>query len=325
MSGGRVRSWQRLDFDGEDGREVVDDGGPGVAGVGGSVDLAAGGAEVEAALIESVDGHGVAEDVDVAVLLGEALGERFPLVAAGAGAEDAEGAIEREMFGVAFDGDDEDGFGFVRVDVDGEAEVGGKVPADLVPLVTGVIGAHDVPVFLHKEGVGTCRVHGDVVDAVADLGGGIGDVFGVEAAVDGAPGETGVVCAESASGGDGDDDAVGICGVEEDGVEAHAAGAGLPMGAGLLGAETGELLPGEACVGGAEEGGVLDAREDGVGVGEGRFKVPDAFELPRVRGAVVPLVGGGSGLVREAVADGIPGFAAVVGALDELAEPAGGL
>ena len=53
--------------------------------------------------------------------------------------------------------------------------------------------------------------------------------------------------------------------------------------------------------------------------------MPDALELPRVRRAVVPLVRAGHAVVGELVADRLPGLAAVVGALDELAEPAAGL
>ncbi len=90
-------------------------------------------------------------------------------------------------------------------------------------------------------------------------------------------------------------------------------------------AQAGELGPGLAAVGGAEEGGVFDAGVDGVGIGERGLEVPDALELPRMRRAVVPLVGAGDAVVGELVADGVPGFAAVVGALDDLAEPAAGL
>jgi len=61
------------------------------------------------------------------------------------------------------------------MDVDGEAEVGGQVAGDLVPVVARVVGAHDVPVLLHKECSGARGVRGDVVDAVADLGGGVGN------------------------------------------------------------------------------------------------------------------------------------------------------
>ena len=45
-----LRLGEGLDFDAEDGGEVVGDGVPGVAAVGGAVDLAAGGAEVDAAV-----------------------------------------------------------------------------------------------------------------------------------------------------------------------------------------------------------------------------------------------------------------------------------
>ena len=74
---------QRLDLDGEHRRQVLGDGRPVVAAVGRAVDLAAGSAEVDAAVVERVDGHGVAQDVDVAVLLRQALGQWLPLVASG--------------------------------------------------------------------------------------------------------------------------------------------------------------------------------------------------------------------------------------------------
>jgi hypothetical protein len=63
------KSWQGLDLDGINGREVADYGRPSVTGIGRAVDLTSGGAEIDAALIEGVDRHGVAEDVDVAVFL----------------------------------------------------------------------------------------------------------------------------------------------------------------------------------------------------------------------------------------------------------------
>src|SRR5215471_6895037 len=90
-------------------------------------------------------------------------------------------------------------------------------------------------------------------------------------------------------------------------------------------AEAGEFLPVLAAVGGAEEGGVFDAGVDGVGVGERRLEVPDALELPRVRGAVVPLMGAGDAVVDEFVADGVPCGAAIVGTLHDLPEPTAGL
>src|SRR3990172_2427374 len=49
--------------------------------------------------------------------------------------------------------------------------------------------------------------------------------------------------------------------------------------------------------------------------------MPDALELPRVVRVVVPLVRAGLALVLELVADGLPVLAAIVGAVDHLAEP----
>ena len=103
----------------------------------------------------------------------------FPLVAAGAAAVNLQLAVDGEMLGVALDGDHVDGFGLVGVDIDDEAEVGGKIAADFVPVVAGVVGAHDVPVLLHEEDIGTRGVQRDVVDAVADLGVGVGHVVAI--------------------------------------------------------------------------------------------------------------------------------------------------
>ena len=230
------KSWEGLDFDGKDGGKIVDNGVPRVAGVIRTIDLSAGGAEVDAAGIEPIHGHGVAKNIDVAILLGKALGEGFPFVAARAAAVDAQLAFVDEMFAVALDGNDVDSFGFVGVNVNDEAEIGGKIAADFVPLIAGVIAAHDVPMFLHEENIGTRRMQGDVMDTVADFGVLIGNVRGTEAAVDGRPGFAAVVGAEGAGGGNGDVDAVEILGILDDGVEAHGARAGLPLGAGAMAA-----------------------------------------------------------------------------------------
>ena len=64
----------------------------------------------------------------------------------------------------------------------------------------------------------------------------------------------------------------------------------------------GKLLPGLAAVGGAEHRRVLRAGIDRVGVGQRRFEMPDALELPRMLRAVVPLVRAGHAVVDELVA-----------------------
>ena len=53
------------------------------------VDLSARGAEIDAALIERIDGHRVAQHVHVAIALRQAFRQRFPFVAAGPAAIDA--------------------------------------------------------------------------------------------------------------------------------------------------------------------------------------------------------------------------------------------
>ena len=108
-------------------------------------------------------------------------------------------------------------------------------------------------------------------------------------------------------------------------MQAHSAGARLPLGPRAVAAEAGEFLPRKAAVAGMEQGGVFHAGIDGIGIGERRFEMPDAFELPGMRRAVVPLVRAGDALVDELVAHGLPGPAAVVAALDHLPEPAAGL
>ena len=120
-------------------------------------------------------------------------------------------------------------------------------------------------------------------------------------------------------------DPVRVVGVDQDRVQAEPAGARLPVLAARVLAQARELVPGLAGVRGLEERRVLDPRVDGVRVVERRLEVPDARELPRVLGAVVPLVRPGNAVVRELVADGLPVLAAVVGALHHLAVPAGGL
>ena len=167
-------------------------------------------------------------------------------------------------------------------------------------------------------------MHRDAVNAVADLGVRVGNLFGPQSAVDRLPGLAGVVAPERARCRDGDEDPSGLARIEEDRVQAHAAGAWLPKVT-LGAAQSGKFLPGLAAVHGAEQGGVFRAGVDGIGIGERRFEMPDSLELPRVLRAVVPLVGAGDAVVDELVPDRLPRFAAVFGALNHLAEPAAGL
>ena len=142
-----------------------------------------------------------------------------------------------------------------------------------------------------KSDVRPRAVHGDAVDAEADLGRRVGRysrlagprLIGFQvwppSSVRKAPAAEMATKMRSV-----------VAGIEEDGVQAHAAGAGLPFGAGAVAAQAGQLVPGLAAVGGAEQGGVFHAGVDRVRIGQRRLEVPDALELPGVLRAVVPLV-----------------------------------
>src|SRR5208283_1695383 len=132
------------------------------------------GAEINSAGIQSIDGHGITQNVYIAIALWEAVGECFPFIAAAAAAVNAQLAIERKVLGIALDGDDVDGFGLVRMDINRKTKIGGKIAADFMPQIARIIAAHDVPMFLHIEHIGMGRMNGDVVHAMPDFGGGIG-------------------------------------------------------------------------------------------------------------------------------------------------------
>src|SRR6185312_6334360 len=131
--------------------------------------------------------------------------------------EHAQLAIEGEVLGVTLDGDNVNGFRLVRVHVNHESEVGGQITADFFPVIATVVRAHDVPMLLHEERVGTLRMHSDVMDTVSDLGVLIGDVLRAQTFVDGLPGRASVIGAEGAGGGDGDVNPLGIFGIKNDG------------------------------------------------------------------------------------------------------------
>src|SRR5262245_32100947 len=91
------------------------------------------------------------------------------------------------MLRVALNRDDVDGVRLVRVDIDHETEIRRQIPADLFPGIAGVFRAQDIPMLLHKEYIGARAIHGDAVNAMADLSRGVGDVKGMQAAIDRLP------------------------------------------------------------------------------------------------------------------------------------------
>src|ERR1019366_876382 len=175
---------QRLHLNRKHGRKIADNWGPAVSGIGGGIYLSAAGAEIHSAFVERIDGHGVAQHVDVAVALRQAFGERLPLVSSAAAAEHSQLAIWNKMLRVALDGDYVDGLRLAGVHVDDEPEIGRYIATDFLPRLARVVAAHDVPVILHEEHSRTRRVHCDMVNAVADLGVRVWDVLRTQSAVD---------------------------------------------------------------------------------------------------------------------------------------------
>src|SRR6267143_779671 len=115
-----------------------------------------------------------------------------------------------------------------------------------------------------------------------------------------------------------------------------------------MAAQSGELLPRLAAVVRAEQACVLHPCVHRIWIAKRRFEMPDSLELPRVLCAVIPLMRGQGfpgfrgGVVDEFVALALrhslwrgpfarrcpwlcPGFAAVIGALNDLPEPAAAL
>ena len=111
---------------------------------------------------------------------------------------------------------------------------------------------------------------------------GSGNVLRPQSAIDRLPGRAAVIGAKRTRSGDCDEDAIRIGRIEQDRVQAHAAGAGLPLRSGAVAAQAGKFVPCLAAVGGAKHCGVFDAGIDRVRIVKRRFEVPDAFELPRM-------------------------------------------
>jgi hypothetical protein len=161
--------------------------------------------------------------------------------------------------------------------------------------------------------------------AVADLGRRVWHEIGLQSAGDRPPRLTGVVAPKRAGGGDGGEDPRRVARIQQDGVQAHAAGARLPAGPRAVAAQSRQFLPRRSAVDGTEQGGVFHPGVHRLRIGQRWLQMPDALELPGAGSAVIVLVSADLPLVNELVAHWLPGLAAIVGALHQLAEPAAGL
>src|SRR3954447_26334165 len=185
--------------------------------------------------------------------------------------------------------------------------------------------------------------------AVADLSVRVGNVLRTQPAINGFPCLPAVVGAKCARSGDRNPDALGILRIEDDGVQAHAAGSWLPLRTGPMAAQPGKFLPVLRTISRSENSRVLHARIHRVGIRRRWFEVPDTLELPGMLCAVIPLVSSqrlaalARLVIRELVALGfrhsvrrrgglagrgprlVPRLSSVVRSLNDLSKPTTGL
>ena len=102
------------------------------------------------------------------------------------------------------------------MDVDREPEISREIAAHFAPGFSGIIAPHNVPMLLHEENIWPLRMHRDVVDAVADLGIGIGNVLRMQPTVDGLPALPAIVSPERSGGRDRDINTLWILGIDQD-------------------------------------------------------------------------------------------------------------
>src|SRR2546425_618749 len=117
------RGSDHRDLDAVDRRERVEQAVPLLAAVATDPELARGGAEVERGRLQLVDGHRVAQDRVVGILLREAAGKTLPGAAAVLAAPHGRGAV-RTGARHRHERQDVDRVGVVRMNDDREAEVG---------------------------------------------------------------------------------------------------------------------------------------------------------------------------------------------------------
>src|SRR5215470_8900716 len=104
----------------------------------------------------------------------------------------------------------------------------------------------------------------DVMNAVAHFSSRIGKVLRVQSLVDWFPRHSSVVSAKRTRSGDRNEDPVAIRSVQNDRVQTHAAGAGLPLRSRAVTAQSGKFLPRLTAVGRAKECGIFDTGIDHV-------------------------------------------------------------
>ena len=257
--------------------------------------------------VERINSHGIAQHIDIAVTLGQTVCQRFPFVATCPATVDPQLSIGREMLGVALDRDDVDRFRLVRMDIDRESEIGGRLPltscqdspASSLRMTSQCFCMNNTP---GRDG---CIAMRWTQCPTSASGSGI-SYWRLQSPLIGCQVWPRVIGPKCAGRRDRDENPLGPAGIQNDGVQAHAARARLPEMPLAL------RSPGSSCQvrppSGPEQRGVLRPGVNGVWVCRRGFEMPDALELPGMLRAVVPLVGAGHAVIVELVSDRLPGL-----------------
>src|SRR5690606_11954152 len=118
----------------------------------------------------------------------------------------------------------------------------------------------------------------------------VGNIFRPQAAVDRLPGLSGVIAAESACRGNSDEQSAVVGRIDKNSMQTHATGARLPFWSRHMTSQTRPFLPGLPAIVRTHSRRVSHARIHHLRIAKRRFRVPYAVEVPRMLGAVVPLV-----------------------------------
>src|SRR2546425_13379500 len=106
--------------------------------------------------------------------------------------------------------------------------------------------------LLHEQSVRTRRMHGDAMNAVTHFCCRLGNVLRIESLVDWLPRRRAVVSSERAGCRNSCKDSLGIALIEKDRVQAHPAGARLPLRTRAVAAKSSKFVPRLTAIGGAE-------------------------------------------------------------------------
>lgn len=239
---------------------------PAIAGIPAVKQLTRIRADIDARLFERIGRHRLAQHDQVGFIR-QALRHSLPGITGIPAAPNREFTIHAHAEFVAFLQRDVHCARVGGVDGDREAEARRQFAfADVDPVFAGIVTAIDTAMVLLIDQVGVRGVHHHFMDTLPEFGEFVRHEISAHIPVAGAPGLPTVVGAVAARGGDRDIHPLGIRGIQKDGVQAQASGAGIPLAALRMIVQGFVDLPGLAAVLRDEQGGGLRAGIQHIGL-----------------------------------------------------------